>query len=277
METTLLTHGVPRENAKPLHNELSQICQQHGATPALIGIVEGRPVVGMNEQELDLLLGADVPKLNTANLGLALHNRTHGATTVSTTMELAHAAGVQVFSTGGIGGVHRGYDKRLDISADLIALTRFPIAVIASGVKSILDVASTREALETLGITVLGFRTGSFPAFYTRETELELDGRFDDVADLAGFVRSETNRTGRGILIANPVPEADAINPDEFDTWLAEATESASASTGRDVTPAILAQLHTLSNGRTLQANISLIKNNVKVGAELASALARNV
>ncbi len=276
LETTLLLHGVPRESARPLAEELSNIVRDRGVEPAIIGVVDGRPIVGLTDNELQMLLDApSVPKANTSNLGVLMHRQSHAATTVSATMELASAAGLHVFATGGIGGVHPGLAERLDISADLAALARFPVAVVTSGTKGLLDVASTREALESLGVPVVGWRTDSYPAFYIRETDLALDARFDDIDDLASFVAAEFARAGRGVVVANPIPEADAIDASEFDAWLAEATAIARANgaIGRDVTPAILGALHDVSGGRTLQANLSLIRANTDLAAQLCKAM----
>jgi pseudouridylate synthase len=278
LETTLLAHGVPADSAMPLYEDLAAIIADAGAHPAPVAVINGHPTVGLTPDELRDLLAADnLPKLNTANLGLALARGRSGATTVSATMELAAAAGVAVFATGGIGGVHHGYGKSLDISADLAALARFPVAVVASGVKAILDVVSTREALETLGVPVVGYQTDAFPAFYFRESAATVDERFDDPAELAAFCRAETNRTGRGILVCNPIPEADAIEPGDWFRWLEEARRRAAdaGAAGRDVTPAILAALHDVSGGRTLEANIALVKANARLAARLAAAGAR--
>src|ERR1051325_3498871 len=207
LETTLLLHGVPKDQGAPLASELAGIVSSRACTPALIGVVSGQPIVGLNDAELKALLDApEVPKANTANFGVLLHQKSHAATTVSTTMELAAQAGIKLFATGGIGGVHRGYGSQLDISADLAALARFPVAVVASGVKSILDVAATREVLETLGVPVIGYRTGAFPAFYLRTTQppIPVDATFDDVPALGEFIQAELARTGRGLLICNP-------------------------------------------------------------------------
>jgi pseudouridylate synthase len=274
LETTLLAHGLPRAEALPLARELSEIVRRRGASAAVVGILAGTPVVGLTEAELASLLAApDIPKVNTSNLGLALHRRSHGATTVSATMELAAAAGVRVFATGGIGGVHGGYGERWDISADLAALARFPVAVVASGVKSLLDVESTREALETLGIPVVGFRTDSFPAFYLRESEARVDARFDDPADLASFAAAELARTGRGVLIANPIPERDQITAADWDRWLEEAERRAALvpSQGRDRTPVLLGLLHEVSDGATLRANLALVRSNADLAAQVAA------
>jgi pseudouridine-5'-phosphate glycosidase len=274
LETTLLCHGVPRDQALPLHDRLDAVVREHGATPALVGLLKGRPVAGLTRPELERLLAVEeLPKVNTANLGPLMHQRSSGATTVSATMEIAHAAGVRVFSTGGLGGVHPDYATRLDISSDLTALTRFPLAVVASGVKSLLDVASTREALETLGVPVLGWRTDSFPAFYLRESDARVDARFDDADDLAAFLSEELPRTRRAALVASPVPEEQAIDPDQFNVWLDEAASRASPASGRDVTPTLLAALHECSGAATLRANLALVESNTRLAATLAARM----
>lgn len=274
LETTLLLHGVPRGQGERLSRELTEIITRAGALPAFVGVFNGQPTVGLDLNELTELLAAEhVEKANTANLGILIHRRSHGATTVSTTMELAAAAGVRFFATGGIGGVHRDYGTRLDISADLGAFTRFPVAVVTSGVKSLLDVGATREALETLGIPVVGFQTDSFPAFYLRESEARVDARFDDIAELAAFCAAELKRTGRGIVVANPIPAADAINVEDWERWFIEAQKRASVARGRDATPAILKHLHEVSNGVTLRANLALVRANAEVAARLCAAI----
>jgi pseudouridine-5'-phosphate glycosidase len=183
---------------------------------------------------------------------------------------------VQVFATGGLGGVHHGYGTALDISADLAAFTRYPVAVVTSGVKSILDVVSTREALETLGITVVGFQTDRFPAFYLRESDAEVDGRFDDVAELAGFIRQEMARTGRGVVVCNPVPAASELPRADWDRWLADAQAEAARQgvSGRGATPFLLAHLHRVSGGATLRTNLDLVRSNAALAARLAKAMA---
>ena len=276
LETTLLVHGVPTDSSLGIASELDEIVRGEGSTPALVGVVDGVAVAGMDRDELSAMLQAEsVEKVNTANLGLALHRGRSAATTVSSTMEIASFAGLRVFATGGIGGVHHGYGEQLDISADLLAFTRFPIAVVTSGVKSILDVVSTREALESLGVTVVGFGTDTFPAFYLRDGGCGVDVRFDDAGELADFMRWELPRTGRGIVIANPIPQKHEIDRADWSAWLSEATARAEASgaTGRGVTPAVLAGLHEVSGGRTLSANIELVKSNARVAAMVESRL----
>jgi pseudouridylate synthase len=283
LETTLLLHGVPRGAAMGLAGELAAVVRGAGAEPALVAVVQGRAVVGVTDEQLGELLATDaaaVPKLNTANLGVALALGRSGATTVSTTMELAAASGIRVFATGGLGGVHSGWQQDLDVSADLMALTRFPVAVVTAGVKSILDVAATREALETLGVPVVGWRTERFPAFYMREIGGEkgprVDQRFDEVGELARYVRSELARTGRGIVVANPILEADEISQADWGRWLAEAERRAAevGVSGREVTPYVLGQLHEVSGGATLRANIALVKSNAHLAGELAAEMA---
>jgi pseudouridylate synthase len=274
LETTLLLHGVPKGHGSHLARELSDIVTQAGAHPAIVGLYRGVPTVGLNEAELAELFAADrVEKANSSNLGILIHRRAHAATTVSTTMELAAAAGVRLFATGGLGGIHRGYGEHLDISADLAAFTRFPVAVVTSGVKSLLDVESTREALETLGIPVVGFRTDTFPAFYLRSSAARVDARFDDVPAIAQFITAELARTGRGIVIANPIPESDEIPAADWSRWISEAQSRASTARGRDATPAILKHLHEVSGGATLRANLALIRANTRLATEIAASL----
>lgn len=277
LETTLLLHGVPKADAPGIAEQMRASVKAEGGIATFIGIYAGIPVVGLSESELrDLMGAASVHKANTANLGVLMHRRTHGATTVSTTMELASLAGVRVFATGGLGGVHRGYGEQLDISADLAALTRFPVAVVTSGVKSLLDVESTREALETLGIPVVGFQTDRFPAFYMRESRAKVDATFEDPTDLAAYIRSELSRTGRGVVVANPIPASDEIHRHAWEQWmaLAEAAAGQAGVQGRDVTPFILARLHEFSGGATLRANIALALANTRLAAKLAVGVA---
>lgn len=276
LETTLLVHGVPKSVSAKLASELGAIIEGEGSSPALIGVVDGVPTVGMGMEQLQTMLDAqDVPKANTANLGVYLNQGVHAATTVSTTMEIAAYAGLRVFATGGLGGVHHGYGTQLDISADLMAFTRFPIAVVTSGVKSILDVVSTREALESLGVTVVGYKTDSFPAFYMRESEAGVDVRFDDADELAAFVRVELARSGRGIVIANPIPVEHELDAGQWSKWLKRARKLAEADgvSGRDVTPAVLGHLHEVSDGKTLDANIELVKSNARLAGMIESRL----
>jgi len=276
LETTLLVHGVPKDTAHTLAGQLAQEVRAGGSHPALVGVVHGQPIVGMTDAELTTLLdAAHVQKVNAANLGIAMHRGVHGATTVSTTIELASKAGIRFMATGGLGGVHRGYAQKLDISSDLAAISRYPVAVVTSGVKSLLDVAATRELFETLGIPVVGYRTDSFPAFYVRNTDIPLDARFDDPDDLARYIVSELARTGRGIVVANPCPESHALAPNAWQKLLDSALKATQHTTGRDITPAILAHTHARSHGQTLDANIALARSNAALAGELCAHTTR--
>lgn len=277
LETTLLVHGLPRDAALPLNDDLARMVSSLGAEPALVGVLDGRPLAGVSPAELANILdrGPSVPKANSANLGVLCHWGATAATTVSATMEIAAAAGISFFATGGLGGVHRGYGCALDISADLAAFTRFPVAVVCSGVKSILDVAATRETLETLGVPVVGYRTDAFPAFYRREAEeaAGVDARFDDHRELARFVRDELTRTGRGIAIANPIPAEHELPAHDLERWIEQAEDAAEDASiaGRQITPFVLGQLHERSAGATLAANVELVRSNVRLAAQLAA------
>jgi pseudouridine-5'-phosphate glycosidase len=274
LETTLLLHGIPKSSAPALNAELTDICKQQGAVPTLVGVVAGVPIVGINDTELAELLSAwHVAKANTPNLGVLMHRQAHAATTVSATMELAAAAGVRVFATGGLGGVHKGLAHNWDVSADLQAFTRIPVAVVASGVKSLLDVESTREMLETLGVPVVGFRTDHFPAFYRRASRATVDARFDDERELAAYLDAELTRTNRGIVVCNPIPNEAEVDEHAWNGWLSKAEHQVAAAnvSGRAVTPALLSALHEISEGATLRANLELVKSNVRLAATIAS------
>lgn len=276
LETTLLVHGLPSDQALTLADQLDEAVRAGGSNPALVGVVSGTPIVGMTRNELGTLINAaKVPKLNTANLGHALFTRSHGATTVSTTMELAERAGLRLFATGGIGGVHRNAHLTHDVSADLFALTRCRIAVVTAGCKNILDIPATRETLETLGIPVIGYRTDVFPAFYQRSTDLPVDATFDDPHELASYLAFELARRPRGVVVVNPIPQDDEIPQDEWDTWLQEAQSlpSVKQAAGRDATPALLREVHRLSDGRTVRANIALALANAALAGLLAPHL----
>ncbi len=279
LETTLLVHGLPPDQALTVADQLDQAVTNGGSNPAIVGVVGGSPVVGMTRDELKLLLSqGPVPKLNTSILGHALFSRSHGATTVSTTTELACRAGVRVFATGGIGGVHKDSHLTHDISADLFALTRNRVAVVTSGCKNILDIRATREMLETLGVPVVGYQTDVFPAFYQRATDLPVDATFDDASELAAYIAFELARNQRGIVVANPIPASEEIAQDEWESWLNEAQSlpSVKAAAGRDATPALLTEVHRISKGRTVKANIALAVANASLAGRLAPALAPN-
>lgn len=273
LETTLLAQGLPKGQGRPLAIELDTIITRHGATPATIGVLDGTPIVGMTHDELARFLDAPtIHKANTANLGPLIHQRATAATTVSATVALAARVGIRVMATGGLGGLHQGLAHHLDISPDLAALARHPVAVVCSGVKSTLDVPGTRELLETLGVPVLGFRTTTFPAFYLTHSDATVDATFDDAKDLAAFTRHHLAQVGTGVLIVQPVPDQHAIDPHQWAQWLETAQAQAHQARGRDATPAVLAGLHRVSDGRTLAANLALVRANAALAAQVAAA-----
>jgi pseudouridine-5'-phosphate glycosidase len=276
LETTLVTHGLPHPDGVTTALSLEQIIRDAGATPATIGIVGGTIRVGMTPAELEqLATTANVTKVNLSNLAAVMASGEPGSTTVAATMAAAHAVGVRVFSTGGIGGVHRGASETGDVSADLIALSRIPVAVVSAGAKAILDLPRTLEMLETLGVPVFGLGTDEFPAFYRRSTGLPVDRRYDSITELASAVRLHLSLgVGSGVLIANPIPAADEMAFEAYDRALQTALSEAEARgvRGRAVTPFLLDRLRAVTGGDSVRANLSLLRENAKVGAALAIA-----
>jgi pseudouridine-5'-phosphate glycosidase len=279
LETTLVTHGLPHPQGFDAALELEAIVRMGGAVPATVGILDGAVRVGITRAELErLAIARDVAKVNLCNLAAVVASNTPGSTTVAATMFVAAETGIRVFATGGIGGVHRDATQSGDVSADLTALGRFPVAVVCAGAKAILDLPRTVEMLETLGVPVLGFGTDEFPAFYRRSSGQRVDRRCDAVDDLAGVVRAHwALGLTTGVLIANPIPEADelprAAYEQALEGALAEAAER--GLRGREVTPFLLDRLRELTGGATVKANLALLRNNARVAAELARALAR--
>ena len=279
LETTLVTHGLPHPQGLEAALELEEIVRAGGAVPATVGILDGAVRVGLARAELERLAGArDVAKVNLGNLAAVVASSIPGSATVAATMFVAAQAGIRVFATGGIGGVHRDVAESGDVSADLTALGRFPVAVVCAGAKAILDLPRTVEMLETLGVPVLGFGTDEFPAFYRRSSGQRVDRRCDSLDDLARVARTHWALGSRtGVLVANPIPEADelprAAYEQALEGALAEAAER--GLRGREVTPFLLDRLRERTGGATVTANLALLRNNARVAAELARALAR--
>jgi pseudouridine-5'-phosphate glycosidase len=247
--------------------------------PATIAIIEGRIKVGLSDAELDWLGTArDVMKLSRADLPYAVASRRHGATTVAATMICAHLAGIQVFATGGIGGVHQGVETSMDISADLDELARTPVAVVCAGAKAILDLPRTLEYLETRGVPVVGYGTDRFPAFWSRTSELPVPLRLDSPEAIADLIRTKAALgLDGGVLVANPVPSGDEIPAAEMSGFIDAAIAEAKARgvSGKAVTPFLLSTLFEKTGGRSLATNIALVKNNAALAARLAASLAR--
>lgn len=278
LESTIIAHGMPYPRNVETARAVEAAIRDAGAVPATIAVMGGRIRVGLDEDALDTLGRAeDVAKLSRRDLAGALATGRTGATTVAATMAAAHLAGIEIFVTGGIGGVHRGADTSFDVSADLDELARTPVAVVCAGAKSILDLPKTLEYLETRGVPVLGFRTGRFPAFYSRESGLELEHRCDSVAEVAAVWRAHRDLGGGGAVIANPIPEDAALPAADIDAVIGEALDEAARQgiAGKDVTPHLLSRIVALTGGRSLDANIALVLNNAWVGADIAVALAK--
>jgi pseudouridine-5'-phosphate glycosidase len=280
LETTVVTHGLPHPAGVAAALEMEEVIRQGGATPATIGVLGGALRVGLTRDELGALAAAPgVEKVNLSNLAATLAAGRPGSTTVAATMFAARAAGIGVFVTGGIGGVHRDAGISGDVSADLTALSRFPVAVVCAGAKAILDLPRTVEMLETLGVPVLGVGTDEFPAFYRRSSGLPVDRRLDTIEELAGAVRTHfALGLGTGVLIANPIPAADELPAEIWDRALERALAEADGRgiRGRGVTPFLLERLRELSGGESVRANLALLRNNARVGAQVARALAES-
>jgi len=278
LESTIISHGMPYPRNVETAREVERIVRENGAVPATIAVLDGRMRVGLDDDTLERLGQAQgIAKLSRRDLPVILGRGGDGATTVSATMIIAHLAGIRIFVTGGIGGVHRGAERTFDISADLQELARTPVAVICAGAKSILDLPKTLEFLETSGVPVIGYGTDEFPAFYCRSSGLALPHRCDTPAEVASVLRTQQvlGYPG-GTVIANPIPVPDALSIGEIDAAIARALGEAEAEgiQGKDVTPYLLARLVELTGGRSLEANIALVKHNAKVGSRIAGALA---
>ncbi|WP_265443251.1 pseudouridine-5'-phosphate glycosidase [Flexivirga meconopsidis] len=279
LESTIISHGMPYPDNVRTAREVETIVREGGVTPATIAVLDGVPRIGLEDDDLELLgkAGQSVTKASVRDLAPVIASGGHGATTVAATMRLAALAGIGVFATGGLGGVHRGAATSMDVSADLTELSRTPVAVISAGVKSILDIGLTLEAMETLSIPVVGYQTDEFPSFYSRSSGYAVPTRVDTVANLARLVRAQRDLgITAGVSIANPIPAGDEIPEHRIagiiDTALADM--DVRGITGKDTTPFLLGRVVELTGGASLTANIALVKNNAQLGADLALALA---
>ena len=277
LETTIVTHGMPYPENVETARSLEARIHQLGAKPATIAVIEGVIRIGISDEELSRLGQAKgVLKLSRNDLAYAVASGKTGATTVAATMICAHLAGIRVFATGGIGGVHRGAESSFDISADLEELAQTPVAVVCAGAKALLDLPKTLEYLETHGVPVIGYRTSEFPAFWSRRSGLPLGIRMDTAAEIAQFLRVKWDLGLRGgAVICNPVPQSDEIPAGEMaghiETAVAEAAHL--GITGKAVTPHILARIVQLTGGYSLRTNVALVQSNARLAAEIALAL----
>ena len=280
LESTVISHGLPYPQNLELARDMEAIVRRAGAEPRTVGIIGGELVAGLNAAQIEHLATADgVRKVSRRDLPVVVARKLDGATTVATTMWIAHRFGVQVFATGGIGGVHRTTDGSagVDISADLQELAQTPVIVVCAGAKAILDLPATLEYLETFGVTVVGFGTDAFPAFYSRSSGLPVDVRCDDAGEVAAIWRAkQALGLPGGLLVTVPVPQAEEIPAAEIEPTIAQAVGEAAARGLRsaEVTPFLLTRIAELSGARSLRANLALLKNNARVAAEIAVALA---
>lgn len=282
LESTIISHGMPYPVNVQTACEVEQIVRDGGAVPATIAILNGRIKIGLSEDELDFLAQPDnhdrIAKVSRRDLAYVLSQGTHGATTVAATMICAQLAGIEVFVTGGIGGVHRGATQTMDISADLLEMAKTNVAIVCSGAKSILDVGLTLEYLETHGVPVAGYGTEDFPAFYSRTSGYPANFILRDPEEAAWFIHTKwALGLGGGVVVANPVPQSYAFQPEEIETVIAKALKDADHRhiTGKDVTPYLLDRVKELTKGRSLETNVALVKNNAVVGSAIAVALAK--
>jgi pseudouridine-5'-phosphate glycosidase len=281
LESTIISHGMPWPRNLETALAVEAEVRRSGATPATIAVMGGKIRVGLSEQELESLarLGPKVTKASRRDLPFLLQRGQTGATTVAATMIVADMAGIRVFATGGIGGVHRGAGSSMDISADLQELARTPVAVVCAGPKSILDIGLTLEYLETHGVPVVGYGTSELPAFYARESGFAVDYRIDTAAEVAEALRLKWSLgLEGGVVIANPIPVEFALDGGAIGDIIARAVEAADRESigGKELTPYLLSRIEELTGGDSLQANIQLMLNNARVGADIASALARS-
>jgi pseudouridine-5'-phosphate glycosidase len=278
LESTIISHGMPYPQNVQTAREVEQVIRDAGAVPATIALIDGRICIGLADEQLELLgQSKDAIKVSRRDLAYVLSQKKLGATTVAATMICAKLAGIEVFVTGGIGGVHRGAETSFDISADLQELAQTGVAVVCAGVKSILDIGLTLEYLETHGVPVVSVGQEAFPAFFTRDSGFRADFQLDTPEEQARFIRTKWQLgLDGGVVVSNPVPEAAAMRNEEIDAIIAQALREAGEQgvKGKSVTPFLLARIKELTGGRSLATNIALVKHNALVGARLAVALA---
>ena len=279
LESTIIAHGMPYPENLEVAREVENIIRECGAVPATIAIIKGKIKIGLSREEMELLATSEkVIKASRRDLSIIIAKKLTASTTVAATMVAAHLAGIEVFVTGGIGGAHRGAEKTFDVSADLQELGRTPVAVVCAGAKAILDLPLTLEYLETMGVPIIGFRTDEFPAFYCRESGLKVDYVVNDEKEAAGIIRAMQDLgLGGGMIIANPVPEEYALSMEYMNEMIEEAVRAAEKEgiKGKKLTPYLLNKIKELTGGKSLKANIELVKNNARVAAKIAYELVK--
>jgi pseudouridylate synthase len=281
LESTIISHGMPYPQNVQTAREVEQVIRDHGAVPATVAVLDGRPRIGLAPDDLELLgTSTDVAKVSVRDLPYVMARGEHGATTVAATMRLAFLAGVAVFVTGGLGGVHRGAEHTFDVSADLTELSTTPVAVVSAGVKSILDIGLTLEKLETLRVPVLAHGTDEFPAFFSRGSGHAAPMRVDSADEVAAVMQAAWGLgLSSGIAVVNPIPAYDEIPAERIDAIIDQAVAEMEAAGihGQDATPFLLGRIVEITGGASLVANIALVKNNARLGAGVAAAYAARV
>jgi pseudouridine-5'-phosphate glycosidase len=277
LESTIISHGLPRPRNLEAAKEFEEILRSNGVTPATIAILDGVPQIGLSATGIDRIANEDLYKASVRDIPILAAKKASGATTVAATAHLASLAGIRVFATGGLGGVHRGAIDTFDESADLSTLAVTPITVVSAGVKSVLDIPATLERLETLSVPVIGYKTNKFPAFWLTDSGYTLDWHLDSAAEIAAAMKAQDALGhGQGIVVANPIPIQKQWDPKEHDRVLAIAFEAAKKAgvTGKAVTPFLLGFIVEESGGKSLEVNLDLARNNVRVAGEIAKAWA---
>lgn len=280
LESTIISHGMPYPQNVETAYRVEEMVRAHGAIPATIGIINGTPIVGMSKEEIEEFgKTKGILKASRRDLPVIIAKKLWGATTVATTMIFAHMAGIKVFVTGGVGGVHRGGEVSMDISADLQELANTPVTVVCAGIKAILDLPRTLEYLETMGVTVIGYKSEHLADFYTPDSGLNLDYRLDTAKEIADciHVKEKYNLKG-GLLVSNPIPADKAIDKAKVDAAIEKALSDMEKAGvhGKDSTPFLLKRVVELTDGKSLESNIELILNNAKLGAEIAKEYCNN-
>jgi pseudouridine-5'-phosphate glycosidase len=273
LESTIISHGLPRPDNLAAARRFESILTEMGVVPATVAVLDGRLKAGLADDELVRVAGEDLPKLSVRDLPVVLARGGSGATTVAATSYIANLAGIRVFATGGLGGVHRGASQTFDESADLKVLSEVPITVVSAGVKSILDIPATLERLETLGVIVLGFGTDKFPSFWLTDSGYQVDWSVPDAAAVADVMASRDRlQQLAAILVANPLPESEQLRPAVHDRALADALRMADEQglSGKEVTPFLLQTIVGLTGGESLAVNLKIAENNIRVAAEIA-------
>ena len=278
LESTIISHGMPYPKNVETALKVEEIIRENGAIPATIAIINGKLSVGISPEQIDYLgkKGLAVTKSSRRDLPILVARGEDGATTVATTMIIANLAGIKLFATGGVGGVHRGGETTMDISADLEELSNTNVSVVCAGAKSILDLGLTLEYLETKGVPVIGYKTEEFPAFYTRESGFKVNYKMDSPLEIAKALKVKDELRLKGaVLIANPIPEEYSMDKTEIDKVIEDAVEEANSLgvKGKDITPFLLDKIQKITEGRSLESNIQLVYNNAKLGAQIAREL----